>query len=187
VIRKNIFILILVISIFFPKTIFAQEFSSGSFKVLDPVIAPGGYSTSAGFQLWSNIAEIALGTSSSALYNLGAGFLRYPFASTPTVSATAGDGSVTLSWTSSTGFSGWTATSYSTGYSTTSGGPYIYNSLGNVLTSTISGLTNSTTYYFVVRVKDIFGNFIATSTQVSATPVSSSGGGGGGACSSGEG
>ncbi|MEK7514216.1 MAG: dockerin type I domain-containing protein, partial [Patescibacteria group bacterium] len=49
--------------------------------------------------------------------------------------------------------------------------------------STRTGLTNGTLYYFVIVVNDFFGNRIATSTQVSATPsgsTTSTGGGGGG-------
>lgn len=173
---------------------FADEFTSSSFKVLDPVIAPAGFSTSAGFQLWSTIAEIAVGTSSASSFQMGAGFLRYPFASTPSLSATAGDAQVILSWSASSGYVGWTASGYSVGQSSVSGGPYTYTSVGSTLASTRSGLTNSSTYYFVVVVKDVFGNYIATSTQVSATPAASSatpvgggtvsGGGGGPAPSS---
>lgn len=158
-------------ALIFPNFALADEFTSSSFRVLDPVLAPAGYSTSTGFQLWSTITEIALGTSSASSFSLGSDFLRFPFASTPAVSATAGNAQVALSWTASQGFSGWTASGYNIGQSTTSGGPYTYTSFGNVLSSTRTGLTNSTTYYFVIIVKDIFGYAIATSTQVSATPT----------------
>jgi hypothetical protein len=166
--------------IFGVRPVFSQEFTSSSFKVLDPVMAPSGYSTSANFQLWSTISEVALGTSTSALYGIGAGFLRYPFASSPVVSATAGDGQVALSWTDSTGYLGWTASGYNIAQSTTAGGPYSYTSLGNVTSATQTGLSNGTAYYFVVVVKDAFGNAIASSTEVSSTPASAGGGGGGG-------
>jgi len=49
-----------------------------------------------------------------------------------------------------------------------------------VTSSTRTGLTNGTPYYFVVIPKDAFGNRIATSSEVSSTPVSSGSGGGGG-------
>ncbi|MEQ1561504.1 MAG: hypothetical protein ABL899_02145, partial [Nitrospira sp.] len=168
------FLFCLFFLLFFISTnVFADEFSSSGFKVLDPVVQPAGYSTSAGFQLWSTLGEIGLGTSSASSFQLGSGFLRFPFASTPSVSVSAGDSQVTLTWTASTGYLGWTASGYSVGQSTASGGPYTYTSLGNVLNSTRTGLTNNTTYYFVIVAKDTFGNFIATSTQVSAMPVSS--------------
>lgn len=168
-----------------PLTSFAEEFTSSSYRVMDPVIAPASFATSTSFQLWSTLGEMSLGTSTAAAFNLGAGFLRYPFASTPAVSATAGDAQVALSWTASQGYLGWSASGYKVGQATVSGGPYSYTDVGNTLSSTRAGLTNSTTYYFVVVVKDIFGNSIATSTQVSAIPVAttpppSSGGGGGG-------
>ena len=163
---------------------FSQEFTSDGYKVLDPVMNAGGYGSSASFQLFGSISEISIGTSTSASFKDSAGFLYFPFASTPTVSATAGDGQVALSWTSSIGYLGWTASGYDIGRSTTSGGPYTYTSLGDVTSSTITGLTNSTTYYFVVVVKDAFDNAIATSTQISSSPVAveppPSGGGGGG-------
>ena len=60
---------------------------------------------------------------------------------------------------------------YDVGQSTVSGGPYAYTAVGNVTSSTRSGLSNGSTYYFVIIPKDSFGNRIATSTQVSATPV----------------
>lgn len=175
----------MLILIFTAKISFADEYSANNYKILDPVIAPSGFSNSSGFQLWSSISEIAVGTSSSASFQIGSGFLNFPFASTPVVSATAGNGQVSLSWTASTGFLGWTANSYSIGRSTTSGGPYSYTSAGSLLNSTVTGLTNGTTYYFVITVSDIFGNTISTSTEVSSTPSSPStpppsGGGGGG-------
>ena len=71
---------------------FADEFSSSNYKVLDPVIAPSGYSTSAGFQLWSTLSEVAVGTSTSSSFGVNSGFLFFPFASSPSVSVTAGDG-----------------------------------------------------------------------------------------------
>lgn len=181
-----------IVAMFFvaPFVSMADEFTSSSYRVLDPLITPAGFSTSAGFQLWGNLAQVAVGTSTASSFQLGAGFLRYPFASTPAVSTTAGDAQVALSWTASQGFLGWTASGYKVGQSTSSSGPYAYTDVGNVTSSTQSGLTNGTPYYFVIVVKDIFGNTIATSTQAGATPTSSvtpppatpppSGGGGGG-------
>src|SRR3989344_712514 len=166
--------------IFGAKPVFSEESTSTSFKMLDTVIAPSGYATSTNFQLWSTISEVAVGTSTSVLYGVNAGSLYYPFASSPVIGATAGDTQVALSWNASTGFLGWTASGYNVAQSTTSGGPYSYTSLGNVTSSTRTGLSNGTTYYFVIVVKDIFGNSIASSTESSGAPASSGGSGGGG-------
>ncbi|MBM2818061.1 MAG: Fibronectin type-III protein [Parcubacteria group bacterium] len=161
---------------------FADEFTSTNFRVLDPVIVPSAFSTSTGFQLWSNISELALGTSTAAAFKINSGFLFYPYASSPVVTSAAGDAQANLSWTASSGFLGWNVAGYNVGQSTTSGGPYSYTSVGDVTSSARTGLTNGTAYYFVVVAKDAFANPVATSTQVSVTPVSAGGGvvGGGG-------
>ncbi|KKT58960.1 MAG: 1, 4-beta cellobiohydrolase [Candidatus Giovannonibacteria bacterium GW2011_GWC2_44_9] len=171
----------------------ADEFTSSSFKILEPVLQPAGYSTSSGYSLIGTIAQIAIGTSTASSFNLSSGFLFFPFASSPVVTAAAGDGQVSLSWTAATGVLGWTVSGYNVGYSTFPGGPYTFSaSLGNVTSSTRTGLTNGTTYYFVVRAEDAFVNSVATSSEVYSTPVAAastpspstttttSGGGGGG-------
>jgi hypothetical protein len=175
------FFILLSITILPFRITIADQYSSNSYSVLDPVVAvPSGYATSSGFQLWSVISQVAVGTSTSNNFYLNPGFLTYPYVSTPAVSATAGDAQVALSWTASSGFLGWTVGGYNVGQSSVAGGPYSYTSVGNVTSATIPSLTNNTTYYFVVVVKDSFGNSIATSTEVSATPAGSGGGSGGG-------
>lgn len=185
---KNLFLFCLLFLfplIFSARPVFSQEFTSTNFKVLDPVIVPSGYSTSTSFRLWSTISEVAIGTSTSVSFGINSGSLYFPFASSPVVSATAGDSQVALSWTTSTGYLGWTASGYDVAQSTVSGGPYTYSSLSNVTSSTRTGLSNGTAYYFVVVAKDAFGNAIASSTEVSGTPASTGGGGGGGGGSGG--
>lgn len=153
---------------------FAHAFiaTSSSFRILEPVIQVlGGYASSTTYQLNQSAAQTAIGTSSNA-FQVSSGFLYYPFATRPVVTATAGDASAALSWTASQGFLGWTVSGYNVGQATVSGGPYTYSaSLGNVTSSTRTGLSNGTTYYFVVRAEDAFQNSIATSTEVSATPA----------------
>src|SRR3989344_390915 len=189
--KLSALISVILISAFF-SAVSAEEFTSSSFKVLEPVLQPAGYSTSSGYSLIGTISQIAIGTSTASSFNLSGGFLYYPFASSPVVTATAGDGQVSLSWTASQGFLGWTVSGYNVGRSTAPGGPYTFSaSLGNVTSSTRTGLTNGTTYYFVVRAEDAFVNNIATSSEVSSAPVAapvsptptptpSVGGGGGG-------
>jgi len=157
----------------FSPTLHAQEFQSGSFKALDPVIFPANYSTSSNFQLHSTISQMAISTSTATTYRVSSGFLYFPFASKPVASAAAGSSQVTLSWTAASSLLGWTVSGYDVGQSTVSGGPYTYTAVGNVTSSVRGSLTNGTTYYFVVVVKDTFGNRIATSTQVSGVPTAS--------------
>lgn len=81
------------------------------------------------------------------------------------VTATAGSGQITVSWSSSLG-----ATSYSVKRSNTAGGPYtsVGTSTGTSFTNT--GLTNGTTYYYVVSAINTAGES-GNSSEVSATPV----------------
>jgi hypothetical protein len=87
--------------------------------------------------------------------------------SVPTgVSATAGDGQVTLAWTQVSG-----ATSYNVYWSLSSG---VTTSNGTKITNvtspyTASALTNGTTYYYIVTAVNNTGES-AASSQVSATP-----------------
>jgi hypothetical protein len=83
----------------------------------------------------------------------------------PTLTATsASDRRVELAWTAPTG-----ANRYELKFATTSGGPY--TSLGVLTTNsyTHKGLTNGTTYYYVVDASNFYGTS-AESAQVTATP-----------------
>ena len=176
--------------VFGPAAVYADQSTSTNYRVLDSVMNSSGYGSSANFTLSGSLSEIGSGTSTSASFGANASFLYFPLASTPSLSVTAGAGAVSLSWTASTGYLGWTAASYEVGQSTTSGGSYSYVSVGSELSSTRTGLSNGTRYYFVVVAKDTFGNTIATSAESSAVPVAavtssgSSGSGGGGSSSS---
>jgi hypothetical protein len=79
--------------------------------------------------------------------------------------ATSGNTQVSLSWTASTG-----ATSYHVKRSTTNGGPYTQVSAPTAASFTDMGLTNGTTYYYVVSALNAAGES-ANSSQASATPV----------------
>src|SRR5581483_7830598 len=82
------------------------------------------------------------------------------------LAATAGNAQVSLSWSSSTG-----ATSYNVKRATVSGGPYTAVATGVTQTSyTNTGLTNGTTYFYVVSAVSASGEGL-NSTQVSAQPV----------------
>jgi fibronectin type 3 domain-containing protein len=79
--------------------------------------------------------------------------------------ATAGNAQVSLAWTASAG-----ATSYHAKRSTTSGGPYTQVTVPATTSDTDTGLSNGTTYYYVVSALNAAGES-ANSAQVSATPA----------------
>jgi hypothetical protein len=83
------------------------------------------------------------------------------------LSATAGNAQVALSWTASSG-----ATSYTVQRSTVNGSGYATVATSITSTSyTNTGLTNGTTYYFVVQAVNA-GGTSGNSNQASATPAS---------------
>ncbi|MGN6719026.1 MAG: galactose oxidase-like domain-containing protein [Candidatus Binatia bacterium] len=80
------------------------------------------------------------------------------------LSAMPGNGQVVLSWSTSSG-----ATSYNVKRATISGGPYTIIATSSSTSYTNSGLTNGTTYYYVVSAVNSGGES-ANSSQLSATP-----------------
>ena len=155
-----------------PFAVRAQNVSSANYQVLAPVVTSGGgYANSSSYSVLGVISEFTHGAASSLSFGSNPGFAAFPFVSTPVVSATGGDASASLSWTAATGVLGYSVSGYAVGQSGVSGGPYAFTSVGNVLSYAASGLTNGTPYYFVLRVLDPQGITIATSTEVSATPV----------------
>ena len=91
--------------------------------------------------------------------------------SAPTgLTATAGNAQVSLSWTASSG-----ATSYNVKRATVSGGSYTTVASPTTTSYANTGLTNGTTYYYVVSAVNGAGES-ANSSQVSATPISGGGG-----------
>jgi fibronectin type 3 domain-containing protein len=87
-----------------------------------------------------------------------------PVAAPLTVTATPGNGQATLTWAAVAG-----ATGYKVKRSTTNGGPY--TTVGTPTTNgfTDTGLTNTTTYYYVVSATNAGGESV-NSSQVSAGP-----------------
>jgi hypothetical protein len=90
-----------------------------------------------------------------------------PVPSAPTgVVASAGDTQVGLNWNASAN-----AASYHVKRSTTSGGPYTQVGAPTTTNFTNTGLTNGTTYFYVVSAVNASGES-SNSTQVSSTPSS---------------
>src|SRR5882762_3478259 len=81
------------------------------------------------------------------------------------LTATAGNAQVALTWITSTG-----ATSYYVKRSLTSGSGYVQVGTSTAATFTDMGLTNGTTYYYVVSAVNASGEG-ANSSQVTATPA----------------
>ena len=81
------------------------------------------------------------------------------------LTATAGNQQVSLSWTASSG-----AASYNVKRSTTNGGSYTTVNSPATNSYTDTGLTNGTTYYYVVSAVNRYGES-ANSSQASATPT----------------
>lgn len=186
---KNIARLVLALILFSIPSAQATDYTSSSFIVRDPVITVGGgiSSSSSGFQVFSSIGQSATGQNTNASFTQRSGFLYFPSVTSPIVSATGGDGQVALTWTASSTALGFSVSGYQIGRSTTAGGPYTLTVLGNVLSSTVTGLANGTRYYFVISTLDAFGSVIVRSAEVFATPIAappqpqpSPGGGGGG-------
>ncbi len=173
-VKKQLLLVLVLFGSLIATVVLAQEFSSSNFVNSNPVVTMGGgKATSTNFQLFSGLSQVVIGESSSSAFASYAGFFYFPFVSTPVISATAGDGQASLSWTSAVGELGYNISAYAVGKSTNSGGPYSFTNVGNTLTNTATGLTNGTLYYFVVRGLDFLGDSVVTSSEVSVTPVSS--------------
>lgn len=105
---------------------------------------------------------LACGTSNSGNNNTGGG--GAPPATPTGLRASAGNAQVALTWTASSG-----TTSYHVKRSTTTGGPYTQISSPTSASFTDTGLTNGTTYYYVVSAMNASGES-ANSTEASAKP-----------------
>jgi autotransporter-associated beta strand protein len=157
---------------------------NGSYQVFEIANTPTG--AFAGVSVTTTTAaETALADSGSGVWSGTVGAQSYSFnvgtgvltvtggatAVTPgvsTLSATAGNAKVDLSWTAASG-----ADTYTVKRALVSGGPYT-NLIGNLAGTTYSDttVTNGTTYYYVVQAKNSSSNLSgANSNEVSAIPV----------------
>jgi fibronectin type III domain protein len=114
-----------------------------------------------------SIMLLCLGFSLSGCGGKGGSSMPTPVPpSAPTnLTATPGNAQVSLSWTAPTG-----ATSYNVQRSSNNGGPYI--AIATEVTATTyvdTGVTNGTTYYYIVQAVNSVGTSLSSS-QASATP-----------------
>ncbi|MDQ5952257.1 MAG: endo,4-beta-xylanase, partial [Patescibacteria group bacterium] len=166
----------------------AEDYTGSAFILRDPFLSlSGGVASSSSFMIYSQTgARIESGPSTGSVFRSTSGTESYPTYTSPVITATASDTQVGLSWTASTAYFGGVITSYAVGQSLTSGGPYSYTNVGTSLSTTVTGLTNGSTYYFVIKAIDANQNQNTYSSEVSALPVASTaptggGGDGGGA------
>jgi endoglucanase len=159
----------------------ASAAATGQFQLVNgtTVLATVVVPNTTGWQTWSTITtnvSLPAGQYTLRLNITGPDFnlnsFTFTTTSNPTIPAaptnlvaTAGNTQVALTWTASTG-----ATSYTVKRATTSGGTYTNVATGVTSTSyTNTGLTNGTTYYYVVSAVNSAGSS-ANSSQASATP-----------------
>ncbi len=173
---SGIFSTLLVLYICVTAAPVQADVASTHYKILGPTISPGGTGSSASYKLSGTEGEVAHNGGSSASYKLQLGFFSFPVVTAPVLSVQTGNasGRADLSWSAAIPYLGYTVSSYNVGYATASGGPYTFVSAGNVLTYNVSSLTNGTPYYFVVTALDNTNITIATSSEVTATPVAPS-------------
>lgn len=168
---RSIYKIVILLGFIVALGVYADEISSTNFTVTDSTVFSSATGASASFGLTGVVSQPGIGISTSTTFGVNPNFLYFPYIVTPVLTATGIDSQVALTWTSADASVGWAVGGYYLGTSTVSGGPYRYMSVGTTLSSVVSGLTNGTPYYFVIRVLDSLGNFIATSTQIASTPT----------------
>ncbi len=154
-----------------PKFSMAQDSTSASFAVEDPVIDTGfESSTSTNFGLGQSFSQIAIGKSTSASFELWSGFQYYFETDANTLTATSGDSEVDLNWTVPNTYLGISIGSYEVGTGVVSGS-YTFQNVGNVTNFTKVGLTNGTPYFFIIKALSPIGSFLVFSNEDTATPT----------------
>ncbi|RJQ14832.1 hypothetical protein C4553_00020 [Candidatus Parcubacteria bacterium] len=86
-----VIIWVVVIFNFFTPLVLATEYTSPSFKILDPVLDTGGTqnsTSSSGILQLGSVGEVSIGRSNSSNFELRAGFLFFPSLVVATPSAT---------------------------------------------------------------------------------------------------
>jgi cellulose 1,4-beta-cellobiosidase len=143
--------------------------SGGPYTAIASGLASTGYTDTGvtnGTTYFYVVTASNLGGESGVSNQASATPLPPPPAAPTGLTATPGNAQVTLTWSASA-----TATTYSVKRTTVSGGPYTAIASGLTSTSyTNTGLTNGTTYFYVVTASNLGGES-GVSNQASATPV----------------
>jgi len=140
--------------------------SSTNFIIKDPMMGTlGDYGTSTNFQLTSSGNSLFSDIASSTNFISHYGFLYYPTVNLGTLTATPVGMQANLSWGASTAVDGWTVSGYNVGWSSTSGGPYSYTSVGSSTSYSYTGLSPGT-YYYVVQTLDGLGMLLELPTKL---------------------
>lgn len=154
------------------------DFTSTNFQLENPInIIEGGQSSSSSFKYFSSTGQLTNGQSISNSFAQNAGFLYFPTATSPALSATPGNAEIALTWSAAIGILA-NITSYKVGTGTISGS-YVFEDVGSVTSFTKTGLINATPYFFKIR-SYAAGLLLSESAEVRATPTAGGGGGGGG-------
>lgn len=188
---KKYFLSILIVLVFVTtilseaNLVIAQSSTSTNYQINNPVVSSGSEnSSSTNFKVGQSISQSITGRASSTNFQLWSGFQYFFKANSNTLSSTAGDSSVNLSWTVPQTFLGVSVGTYEVGVGTISG-TYTYENVGNITSFNKSGLSNGTQYFFKIKSKTLGGTILTYSNESSATPSSTNsnqnnnGGGGG--------
>lgn len=154
----------------------AEVRSSSSYSIEKEVLSGGGgTASSAGRNVFSSFAQPQTGKLQATLTaRLGflSGRAMAPLSPPWDLRARPGDGEVYLDWDDNDAPN---LAGYNVYRSETKGGPHLNNvaTLGATSEYTDIGLTNGTTYHYVVRARDEVSRESASSNEVSATPLAS--------------
>lgn len=167
---KRALIAIIVIAYSLGTVALAKDLTSTHFIVRDPSIGTGGgYQSSGSFKMYSaGNLNISGNGGSSTSFKGRDGFLQFPYANSGVITPVVSGSDINLTWTATAVADGYTVSGYKIGIATTSGGPYTFMTLGNVLLYSYANQTPGT-YFFILQTLDAFGNVIATSNEATAT------------------